>query len=185
MHHIFHGIVARVMLAMEDAFAKEDRRGPFEDLINPYLLDIQELILDWLHMKPLPKTQWLAEDELGFSRILTFVYGQFFLNIKLRGSSNTTKGALLSTRQMLIALHVMIALLMSPTDPAVDLIERHIKVFLSCCHRFTVLFMTKTKLRFGPPPVTFHLFSTWQHKSEYMAPFGGTGKEPENATSRL
>ena len=70
MHYIFHGIVARAMLAMDNVFAKKDRRGPFEDLINPYLLDIQELILDWLHMKPLPKPSGLLKmnwDSLAFS----------------------------------------------------------------------------------------------------------------------
>ena len=137
MHHIFHGIVATIMSAMEDVFVVEKKKEPFEDLVNPYLLDIQSLRLDWLHLKQLPKTQWLAEDELGFSRIMVFIYGQYFLNIKLRQSSNSSKGALLSTRQMIISLQVMVALLMSPEDPDVDLIDRHIKIFLSCCHRFT------------------------------------------------
>ena len=89
MHHVFHGIVAWIMLEMETVLAGEDRKGPFEDVINPYLLGIQELRLDWLHVKSLPKTQWLAEDEVGFSRIITFAYGQFFLNIKLRERAQT------------------------------------------------------------------------------------------------
>lgn len=140
MHLIFHGIIATIMKVMEEVFAGEARQVPFEDLINPYLLSIQELRLDWLHVKTLPKTLWLAEDELGFSRILLFAYGQFFLNIKLRESSNISKGTLLSMRQMLIALHVMVALLMSPKDPIVDVTDRHIKIFLSCCQRFNSLY---------------------------------------------
>ena len=136
MHHIFHGVVARIMLAMEDVFTDEDRKTPFENLVNPYLQDIVHLRLDWMHVKELPKTQWLAEDELGFSRIMAFVYGQFFLNMTLRETSNTTESALLAMRQMLVSLQVMIALLMSPTDPDVNVIDRHVKLFLSCCHRF-------------------------------------------------
>jgi len=96
MHHIFHGVVARIMLAFEEFLTDEDRKTPFEDLVNPYLLDIANLRLDWMHAKQLPKTQWLAEDELGFSRILTFVYGQFFLNMKLRETTTTSKAALLA-----------------------------------------------------------------------------------------
>ena len=155
MHHVFHGVVARIMLLMEEVFASEDKKTPFEDLINPYLLGIEELRLDWLHVKTLPKTQWLAEDELGFSRILTFAYGQFFLNIKLKETTNITQGALLSMRQMLIALNVMVALLMSPTDPNVDVIDGHIKVFLSCCHRFTMLYFDGSKEPFWATTCNF------------------------------
>jgi hypothetical protein len=136
MHHIFHSIVATIMMVTEEVFAGEAKQAPFEDLINPYLLSIQELRLYWLHVKTLPKTLWLAEDELWFSRILLFAYGQFFLNIKLREGSNISKGTLLSMCQMLIALSVMVSLIMSPKDPIVDVIDRHIKIFLSCCQRF-------------------------------------------------
>ena len=81
MHHIFHGIVARVMSLFEQFFKDEDKNTEFEALVNPHLLEIASLRLDWLHIRPLPKTMWLAEDELGLSRIMSFVYGQFFLNM--------------------------------------------------------------------------------------------------------
>ena len=148
MHHIFHGVVAQIMQAMEEAFTHDMKKTEFENPVNPHLLEIASLRLDWLHMKPLPKTQWLAEDELGFSRISVFAYGLFFANIKLRGNSNTSTGALLAMRQMIVAMWVMVALLMSPRDPVIELIDRHIKVFLSCCHRYSHLFYSADTVPF-------------------------------------
>ena len=87
-----------------------------------------------MHVTKLPKTQSLAEDELGFSRIMTFIYGHFILNLKLRETTTTSKAALLAIRQMVVSLQVMVALLMSPRDPAVVVIDMHITLFLSCCH---------------------------------------------------
>ena len=55
MHHIFHGIVARIMLAVEEAFKSKDKQTEFKNLVNPHLLDIASLQLDWLHVKSLPK----------------------------------------------------------------------------------------------------------------------------------
>ena len=142
MHHIFHGIVARIMLVVEDVFTDEEKKSTFEDLVNPYLLELMSLRLDWLHVKTLPKTHWLAEDELGMSRIMCFVYGQFFLNVTLRQSSTMSSASLVSIRQMLSSLSVMISLLMSSRDPDVTLIDRHIKIFLSCCQRFCDLYFS-------------------------------------------
>ena len=42
----------------------------------------------------------------------------------------------------------MVALLMSPKDPAVNVIDRHIKLFLSCCHRFCQLYYNDNKVPF-------------------------------------
>ena len=44
---------------------------------------------------------------------------------------------MLAIRQLLNALHVMISLLMSPRNVKPDIIDRHIKIFLSCCDRFS------------------------------------------------
>ena len=148
MHHVFHGVVARVMLEMEDVLSGEDRKTTFHDLVNPYLLELRSLRLDWAHIKTFPKTMWLAEDELGFARISLFVYGQFFLNIRLREACNTTPTQLRSLRQMFVSLFVMVCLLMSPTNPCVDLIERHIKVFLSACHNFASGYYTADVIPF-------------------------------------
>ena len=117
------------MLVMEEVFTDEDKKTTFEDIVNPCLLEIQALRLDWLHMKSLPKAQWLAEDELGFARISCFAYGQFFLNIPLRQSSTISQALLLSIRQMLSSLRVMVSLLMLPRDPDIKQIDRHIKLF--------------------------------------------------------
>ena len=126
MHHVFHGIVARVMALMEEIMTEEKKNATFEDIVNPQLSEIRSMRMDWLHMKNLPKTQWLAEDKLGFSRIACFVYGQFFLNV-----TNVTPLSRKLLRQMIVSMHVMIALLMSPRDPVLDIIDRHIKLFLS------------------------------------------------------
>ena len=134
MHHIFHGIMGSIMNVVSLFMKSEDKAATFESLVNPHLIEIQYLRLDWCHVKILPKLQWLAEDELGFSRIQPFIYGAFFLSIDLKYASNFTKHAMLSLRQMLHLLHVMVAVLMSPRDPPVFVIDCLIKIFLSCIH---------------------------------------------------
>ena len=138
MHHLFHGIVADVMAAAHEFMTHHNLLASFERLVNPYLIELQVLRLDWCRMKCLPKKQWLAEDELGFSRILPFIYAQFFIHVKLPESSYTTEATLMALQQMFNSLHVVIGLLMSPRDPKVETIDLHIKIFLSCCHRFVL-----------------------------------------------
>ena len=74
MRHSFHRIVHRIMLTLEDVFTYEVKNSTFEELVNPYLTEIQNLRLHWVHKKTLPKMLWLSKDELGFSRIACFIY---------------------------------------------------------------------------------------------------------------
>ena len=111
MRHIFHRVVVRIMSLFEQCFKDEDKNTEFETLVNPYLLKLASLRLDWLHVKPLSKTMWLAKDELGLSRIIAFMYQQFFLNMKSRETANMFKNSLAALRQLLNSLQIVTALL--------------------------------------------------------------------------
>ena len=67
---------------------------------------------------------------------MTFLYGQFFLGLKLPKNSNTSEETLDNMRRMICSLHVTICLLMSPKNVDGDTIHKHVKIFLSCCHHF-------------------------------------------------
>ena len=89
-----------------------------------------------------PRTSWdFPESWLLFT-------ASFFLKMTLKESTATTKSALLTVRQMIVSLQVMLALLMSPKDHAVNVIDRHIKLFLLCCHRFCQLYYNDDKVPF-------------------------------------
>ena len=89
MHLVFHGIVAYCVERVEEFMVDQGLTQKFERLANTYLIDIQLLRLDWCKMKFLPKKQWLAENELALARIIPFVYGLFFMNLKLPDRLNT------------------------------------------------------------------------------------------------
>ena len=143
MHLVFHGIVSYCVERMDEFMADHGLTQKFERLANVYLLDIQGLRLDWCKMKYFPKKQWLGENELGLARIIPFVYGIFFLNFDLPARCNTSKNTELSIMQMFHSMHVMICILMSPRDPLADEIDEHVKIFLSCCHRFSRSYYNK------------------------------------------
>ena len=46
MHQLFQGIVASIMIAMDDLLTSEKRATSFYLLVNPYLIEIQCLRLD-------------------------------------------------------------------------------------------------------------------------------------------
>ena len=67
---------------------------------------------------------------------MPFVYGLFFLNSTIPSTALVSNETFPALQQMINALHVMISMLMSPHNHDVDLIDAHIKVFLSCCNRY-------------------------------------------------
>ena len=170
MHLLFHGIVAYSVERI-DEFMKDHSLTPkFEGIVNKYMTDIMCLRLEWCKIKLFPKTQWLAENELGLARILPFVYGLFFIHCDLPERSNTSNQTKFAVMQMFQAMFVMISILMSPRNLLAPMIDEHVKIFLSTCHRYyrgyfekegipywartgnfpTLLCLAKQRERFGP-----------------------------------
>ena len=170
MHLIFHGIVAYCVERVEEFMKTHTLTPHFEKLVNHYMIDIQSHRLEWCKLKPFPKKQWLAENEIGLARLLPFVYGLFFLNLKLPDRCNTTDQTKIAIMQMFQSMFVMISILMSPRNPLAQAIEEHVKIFLSACHRYcrtyfekdttpfwantgnfpTLLCLAEQRCRFGP-----------------------------------
>ena len=170
MHLVFHGIVAYCVERIEEFMKCHKVTQDFNALVNIYLTDIADHRLDWCKLKCFPKKQWLAENEVGLARILPFVYGLFFRNINLPESSFTSKASEVAIMQMFQSIHVLISNLMSPRNVAAPQIDGHIKLFLSCCHRYcrvyfahdvkpfwantgnfpTLLNLAEQRARFGP-----------------------------------
>jgi len=148
MHLVFHGIVAYCVERIEEFMVDQGLTQKFDRLVNTYLIDIQALRLDWCKMKFLPKKQWLAENELAFARIIPFVYGLFFMNLELPERTNTSIQSQHAIQQMVHSLHVMICILMSPRNPGAEEIEEHVKIFLSCCHRFSRSYYDRSEVPF-------------------------------------
>ena len=139
MHLICHGVAADV-IELVDKFLKTHRLGKkFESFANKYLLEIDRFKLCWCKIRYLPKTNWLAEDILGFCRIMPCVYGLFFLHIN-DDIADTQKTTVSTILQMLHTFHVMLSALMNPrcsSDAAK--IDCYIKLFLSCMHKSIML----------------------------------------------
>ena len=81
MHLIFHGVLADVVEVIDEFLAEHKLQKGFHDRVNGILLDVIALRLEWCKMKTLPKKQWLAENELGYACLMTFLYAQFFLGL--------------------------------------------------------------------------------------------------------
>ena len=72
--------------------------------------------------------------------MLPFVYGQFFLHLKISENSNTNPICTIALQQMINSLHVMVACLMSNRTNSNFEDDRRVKFFLSCCHRFSLAY---------------------------------------------
>ena len=101
------------------------------------LSDISALRLEWCKAKTLPKKLWLGENELAYARVMTYMYAQFFLGLEMRQSSKTTQETLDDIKRLVNSLHVLICKLMSPREVDSRDIDLHVKIFLSCCDRYS------------------------------------------------
>ena len=74
--------------------------------------------------------------------MLPFIYGMLSHNLELPARRGTRLATILAIKQMFHSLHVVICILMSPRDLGEMEIDGHVKVFLSCCHRFARSYYT-------------------------------------------
>lgn len=134
------------VLELTDAvFTEHKMWTDFCKFANVFIRDMSNFRLDWCHLKSLPKASWLAEDCFGYGRMMLFIYGQYFLQKNI--ANDTMLGATLTKlKQLLCSCNVIVCLLMSkeqlPKDDGertkyLRKLDRHIKVFFSCCHRFS------------------------------------------------
>ena len=116
---------------------------PFHKHINTYLADIISFRVDYCFLKKPPKTQWISENLVGLARILPFVFGQYFLYFDAGSTTvaDAKEDSLLLMR-LVNSLYVMIALLMTRETVDTKKLDLHIKIFLTCCHRFSKSFAT-------------------------------------------
>ena len=142
MHLLFHGLVKNVMELLHKFMIKLGRLATFERFVNRYLSEIESYRLDWLKLRELPCTNWLAEDLLGMSRIMPFVYGMFFLNYPVPPIYSEAGRSL---QQTLNSLHVLTSSLMSTRCTFSDSrkVDMYIKIFLSSVHRSAKLVLGK------------------------------------------
>ena len=78
MHLIFYGILAYCVERIEEFMKTRGVTPDFKTLVNVHMTDIQSHRLEWCKLKTFPKTQWIAENEIGLARMLLFIYGLFF-----------------------------------------------------------------------------------------------------------
>ena len=144
MHLIFHGILASVVEVLESFFADHKIATAFERVVNVHLLEIQSMRLEWCKTKPVPKKQWLAENELGLARIIPFIYATFFNAVPIPQRTNTNARVLPRIIAMIHSLHVMVCMLMSPRRNSETEIDNAVKLFLSGAHQFSKEYWNET-----------------------------------------
>ena len=129
MHLVFHGVVAYCMEVLEEFITDHKVHPSFLSIANKYITQVEELRLDWCKAKCLLKQKWIAENELGLTRIFPFIFGLFFNNVKIPKSKNTSKHTIEGAKQMIHTLHVLVCYLMSPRDPNAKEIDLRVKLF--------------------------------------------------------
>ena len=112
MHLIFHGVLASIVEVLDSVFTDLKLGTRFENSVNANLLEVESLRLERCKAKPVPKKQWLAENELALARILPFVYTTFFNTVALPRNSNMNPDVLKVIYKVIHTLHLLLCRLM-------------------------------------------------------------------------
>jgi len=150
MHALAHGIIPDVMDILHTILSHHKKYAAFIAFANPILYDVASFRLDYCKVKSFPKAAWVGENSMAYMRLLSYLYGMFLSNNPLCTEENeTTQETVLNIRCMLNAFQALISVLMSRNPPEIQLIDNHLKLFLSSAHylhkRYGSLGKTNTK----------------------------------------
>ena len=133
MHQIGHGIGPDIMIVFHQILSHYGKMTQFYKWANKYVADIGSWRLDYCKLKDLPKAAWVAENTMGYMRIMPYLCGMYLMNHPF-GDPDETAGTIHNIKCMLNAFHVLISCLMTMREVPISVIDANIKMFLASCH---------------------------------------------------
>ena len=130
MHAVAHGMIPDVLDAISQIFANWQRLTDFHRSANEVMSTIAAFGLDWCKVKTLPKAAWIGENSMAFGRLMSYLFGMYFLNGKF---NKEVEPMLLNMRRLINSFQAVLSILMS-RDPNVDRVDTLLKLLLSATH---------------------------------------------------
>ena len=136
MHLLFEGIVKSGIELIIQFMKYHKKWNKLVTVANHYLDEVHYLCLDYCKCEAFTNDEdykpggWLAETYLGFSRIMVIIVIQIDTFI-----DGDTVG-IQHIKLLIASMFAMLSRLMTTDNVAIDIIEHHIKLFLSICHYF-------------------------------------------------
>jgi hypothetical protein len=137
MHLLFLGVVGTILEVAATYMKKYNKETSFNTHINAFLKDIIGFRLDYCVLKKLPRKNWISENHVALARIIPFVFGQYVLNFSKEGDMHDLSEEERWLQRLVNSAFVMISLLMTRENVETTRLNTHIKIFLTCCQRFS------------------------------------------------
>ena len=134
LHGLCHGMIPDVMSIIHQVFKKYKKMQSFVDYANPILETLSSFGLDFMKVKSLPKAAWIGENCLAYSRLMTFLYGSYLMRDDALGDSDEARVIKPFLRCLINSFQVLMSIFMTRTAPSKDIIDDHIKLFMSSAH---------------------------------------------------
>ena len=163
MHHLFEGLVKTVIDLLSLYLKYHKKWSKFAKVVNEILNDISSLhvgycVIDTFSNEDDLKTGgWLAENYLGFSRIMVVIIGH------LDDFIQSQELGFIEIQAMFQALFALLSVLMSDTQYQINVIENHIKIFLSICHSY------EKDIGFEKNKSGNNVYPFWYNKSNFVS----------------
>ena len=163
MHHLFEGLVKSSIEVLIVYFKFHKKWAKFARLVNDILDDVSSLNLSYCAVDSFSNEEdfktggWLAENYLGFSRIMIILIGHFdeFIHPDELG--------FIEIQSMFQSLFALLSRLMTKQQPDICMIENHIKLFLSICHFY------EKDIGFEGNKNNGFAFPFWYRKSNFVS----------------
>ena len=133
MHGLAHGIIPDVMNVLHRILAHFNKFTEFVKFANPIIEIVATMRLDYCKVKQLPKAAWVAENVMGYARMIPYLYGMFLSNVPLQSlESRQVEEITKNMRRLLNSLGALCSILMSRNMISNEtVIDNHMKLFMS------------------------------------------------------
>lgn len=163
MHHLFEGLVKTVIELLTLYLKFHKKWTKFGRLINEILSDISSMHIGYCAVDTFSNEDdlktggWLAENYLGFSRVMVIIIGHLdeFIDPNELGFNEI--------QSMFQTLLSLLSILMTVEEYDSSIIDNHIKLFLSVCHFY------EKDIGFEKNKNGQSVFPFWYSKSNFVS----------------